>query len=163
MTPGIETLKETRLTGRKVSMSFARNRTRELWQSFMPGINTITTRLGTELYSVEVYHDPAFFRTFDPNKEFEKWAAVRVSDHDYIPDEMEPLVIPEGLYAVFHYKGKPSEAQKMYQYIYGEWIPASVYEPDNRPHFALMGENYKGEHPDSEEELWIPIRKEQMP
>lgn len=159
MIPRIETLKVTRLTGRKLIMSLAHNRTRELWQSFMPGVKTITNRIGTELYSVELYHDPVFFRTFDPIKEFDKWAAVRVSDHDYIPYEMEPLVIPEGLYAVFHYKGKPSDAQKIYQYIYSEWTPASGYELDNRPHFARMGEKYKGEHPDSEEELWIPISK----
>ncbi|HLT33108.1 MAG TPA: GyrI-like domain-containing protein, partial [Aquaticitalea sp.] len=44
-----------------------------------------------------------------------------------------------------------------YQYIYGQWIPNSEYELDDRPHFALMGEKYKD--PESEEEFWIPIRK----
>ena len=36
--------------------------------------------------------------------------------------------------------------------------PKSKYELDKRPHFALMGEEYKNEDPDSEEELWFPIK-----
>jgi AraC family transcriptional regulator len=30
---------------------------------------------------------------------------------------------------------------------------------DDRPYFALMGDKYKGEVLDSEEEFWIPIKK----
>jgi AraC family transcriptional regulator len=30
---------------------------------------------------------------------------------------------------------------------------------DNKPHFEIMGDQYKNEDPDSEEELWIPIKK----
>jgi AraC family transcriptional regulator len=29
---------------------------------------------------------------------------------------------------------------------------------DGRPYFALMGEKYKGEQPDSEEEFWVPVK-----
>lgn len=95
----------------------------------------------------------------DPGKEFEKWAGVKVHGFENIPNDMHELVIPKGEYAVFNYKGKPSEAHRTYQYIYGNWIPNSYYVLDDRPHFALMGEKYKGERPDSEEELWIPVRK----
>ena len=72
---------------------------------------------------------------------------------------MEIIIILEGLYAVFQYKGKGSEAASAYQYILGSWMPNSDYILDNRPHFALMGEKYKNEDPDSEEELWFPIRR----
>ncbi len=71
---------------------------------------------------------------------------------------MDQLVIPEGLYAVFSYVGKPSEAQAFFKYIYGSWLPGSDYLLDNRPHFALMGKDYKGEDPDSKEEFWIPVK-----
>jgi len=125
----------------------------------MPGRTQIKNRIGEELYSVEVYKDSSFFENFDQNKVFEKWAAVPVSNHQSIPDGMEPFVIPKGLYAVCKYKGKGSEAQKTYQYIFTKWIPNSDYELDNRPHLAIMGEKYKNEDPDSEEELWIPIRE----
>jgi AraC family transcriptional regulator len=154
----IETINELKLIGNKTTMSFANNKVRELWQSFMPRKKEIIHVIGSELYSVEVY-DPEFFKNFDPTREFEKWAAVEVKNADAIPENMALLIIPAGDYAVFQYKGKPSEAQKTYQFIYGQWLPNSEFELDNRPHFALMGEKYKGEDPDSEEELWIPIQK----
>ena len=155
MDPGITTLPETKLIGQKVIMSYVDNKNQALWRRFMPRRAEIKNTIGSDLYAIEIY----YFKDFDPTKEFEKWAAVRVKDFSSIPREMESLVIPEGLYAVFHYKGKSSEARETYQYIYGDWIPNSEYKLDNRPHFALMGEKYKGEDPDSEEELWIPVRK----
>jgi AraC family transcriptional regulator len=159
MEPRIEILNETRLIGKKMTMSFAINKTKELWQSFMPRRTEIKNSTGTELYSVELYPDKTFFNNFNPAKEFEKWAAIRVTNIEAIPDGMDGMVISEGKYAVFHYKGKASEAQGTYQYIFSKWIPNSIWDLDDRPHFAVMGEKYMGEHPDSEEELWIPIKK----
>lgn len=159
MQPRIETLNETKLIGKKITMSFASNKTLELWQSFMPRRKEIKNIAGSELYSVELYNNPTFFRNFNPAAEFEKWAGMKVANFDDVPVGMSTLVIPEGQYAVFHYKGKPSEAQPTYQYIFADWIPNSGYELDNRPHFACMGEKYKGEDPQSEEDLWIPIKK----
>lgn len=140
-----------------MKMSFSNNRTRELWQSFMPKRKEVDNNTSQELYSVEIYNDPLFFEHFEPDREFEKWAAIQVTDFDSIPDKMEPLKIPCGLYAVFLYKGKASEAAETYRYIFETWIPNSDYELGNRPHFAIMGEKYKNEDPNSEEELWIPI------
>jgi len=140
-------------------MSFANNRTQELWQDFMPRRTMIKNTSSQDLYSVEVYDNPDFFQQFNPTREFEKWAAVQVRNYNNVPEGTETLVIPEGLYAVFHYQGKASEVTQAYQYIYGSWIPNSNYELDHRPHFALMGEQYKNDDPSSEEELWIPINK----
>lgn len=157
MEPRIENLAEKKLVGKKVTMSFSDNKTGELWQSFMPERRKIDNSIGIELYSLEIY-PPNYFNPFNPQTEFEKWAAVEVSDFDTIPPEMEPLSVPAGLYAVFLYKGPASAAPETYQYIFGTWIPSSAYTLDDRPHFAVMGEKYKNEDPDSEEELWIPIR-----
>ena len=158
MEPRIEIVKETKLTGKKIKMSYARNKTAELWRSFSPRRKEIKNSVNSDLYSVEIYHDTAFFADFDPLKEFEKWAAVEVKDFDSVPEDIDKLVIPHGQYAVFHYRGKPSEAQETFQYIFGKWLPNSRYEMDDRPYFAIMGEKYKGEDPDSEEEFWIPIK-----
>ena len=159
MEPRIEILPETKLTGMRLNMSFAANTTKELWQGFMPKVKEVKSKVGPELYSVEIYKDPYFFRDFDPNKAFEKWAAVKVADFESVPPEMESFIIPSGIYAVFLYKGKASEAPKAYQYIFGTWIPNADFSLDDRPHFAVMGERYKNEDPDSEEEIWIPIKK----
>jgi AraC family transcriptional regulator len=75
-----------------------------------------------------------------------------------VPDGMETLTAPGGLYAVFLYQGPANAAPETYQYIFGTWLPTSDYALDNRPHFAVMGEKYKNNDPSSEEELWIPIK-----
>jgi AraC family transcriptional regulator len=109
------------------------------------------------VFSISVF-DAGYFSVFSPLTEFDKWAAVLVSDHAPVPTGMEILTIPAGLYAVFIYKGPASAGAAFFQYIYGRWIPGSEYELDNRPHFEVLGDKYKNEHPDSEEEVWIPVR-----
>jgi len=138
-------------------MSFSKNKTFELWSNFMPRRKEITNTIGTELYSVEVYPQ-FFFNHFHPDNEFEKWAAVEVSDPKNIPGGMEVLTIPRGLYAVFIHKGPATEAAKTYDHIFRTWLPHSGFIVDQRPHFAVMGEKYKKDDPASEEEIWIPVQ-----
>lgn len=157
MQPRIEILEEKKLVGEKIRMSLSNNKTKELWQSFMPRRKEITNNIGSELYSIEVY-DPTYFINFNSNAEFDKWAAVEVSDMEYVPDQMETITMPAGLYAVFIHKGPASSGSKTFQYIFQTWLPNSEYIVDNRPHFEIMGAKYKNEDPDSEEELWIPIK-----
>ena len=159
MEPRIETLNETKVVGKRARMSFKQNTTAQLWKEFMPLRNDIRDTLDASLWSVEVYPDLDFFKDFDPSREFEKWAAVPVANTVSKPPDFRELLIPEGLYAVFNYKGKASQASELYGYIYGTWLPNSKYSLDNRPHMAVMGPDYKGEHPESEEEIWIPVKQ----
>ena len=159
MTPKIQTLPATLLVGKKSMTSYAKNSTFELWHSFSPRKKEINHVINNDLYAVEIYPTTTFFQNFDPTREFEKWAAISVSKIDEIPEGMESLTVHEGLYAVFPYKGKPSEAMETFRYIHGDWLPNSEYEMDSRPYFALMGDKYKGEHHESEEEFWVPIKK----
>jgi AraC family transcriptional regulator len=157
MKPELKTLSEKKFIGKHLKMSFANNKTLELWRNFMPKRGEISNKIGTELYSIEIYSEN-FFAGFDPHKEFEKWAAVEVSEFDEIPDDLEIFTVPEGLYAVFIYKGKSSEAAGFYQTIFGNWLPNSEFILDARPHFAVMGEKYKNDSDDSEEEIRIPVK-----
>lgn len=157
MEPRIEKLTEKKIVGKRITTSFSINRTKELWQSFMPIRKEIKNNIGSELYSIEVYPESHFIN-FNPNNEFEKWAGAEVTDFLSVPTNMETIVIPTGLYAVFIHKGPASNGHKTYQYIFADWLPKSEYLLDNRPHFAVMGEKYKHEDPTSEEEIWIPIK-----
>ena len=65
------------------------------------------------------------------------------------------------MYAVFNYKGAQSDAAAFFNTIYTEWLPSSDYELENRPQFEILGEKYKKNSPDSEEEIWIPILPKQ--
>jgi AraC family transcriptional regulator len=67
------------------------------------------------------------------------------------------LEIPPGTYAVFHYKGLSSDSS-VWRYIYNEWLPNSPWELDHRPHFERLGAKYKNEDPNSEEDIYIPVR-----
>ncbi len=150
---------EIKLIGMHMRMSFAENKTTDLWRSFMPRRKEIPDRKGPELFSVEIYNSTYFFQKFDPETQFEKWAAVEVTNLLSIPDKMESLIIPQGKYAVFLHKGPVSEGKKTYTYIFTSWLPASNFQLDDRPHFALMGEKYKNDSADSEEEIWIPVKE----
>jgi AraC family transcriptional regulator len=158
MDPAFTHLSPTLLVGQMIRMSFAQDRTRELWQQFMPRRGEVPNALVSDLYSVEVYPSPAFFRSFDPVQPFEKWAAVAVTDHDSVPAGMAKLILPAGRYAVFHYRGDGRQAAPFYQRIYAEWLPQSGFSLDDRPHFARMGQHYRNDDPTSEEEIWIPIK-----
>ncbi|MBA3682618.1 MAG: GyrI-like domain-containing protein [Bacteroidetes bacterium] len=155
MQPRIETLSEKKLIGKFVNMSLATNKTAELWRGFMPRRNEIKNKLTNELISMEVYNEP--LRPGDMNQQFEKWAAVEVSSHENIPAEMIPYTLKGGLYAVFDYKGLDTDIQ-IFIYIFGTWLPNSNYVLDKRPHFQVIGEKYKKNDPESEEEIWIPIK-----
>lgn len=146
-----------RVVGKKLKMSFSEDKTADLWQSFMPSVDKVKNRRGNELFSIQFYPRD-FFENLNPRRQFEKMAAVHVFNFDSVPDGMETFELPGGLYALFEYKGKASEASDTFRYIFSEWLPESGYILDDRPHFEILGEKYKKEDPDSEEEIWIPVK-----
>jgi AraC family transcriptional regulator len=40
----------------------------------------------------------------------------------------------------------------------GTWLPGSDFVLDTRPHFEVLGDQYKNNDTTSEEEIWIPIK-----
>lgn len=155
MHPRIETLREKRLVGLRLTMSLACNMTGELWRNFMPRRKEVTNALTSDVISLQLYK-PSYFSDFQLANEFEKWATVEVEDFSKVPRGMETFTLSGGLYAVFDYKG-PGSDPRIFQYIFGTWLPSSGYTLDQRPHFEILGEKYKNSDPSSEEEIWIPI------
>jgi AraC family transcriptional regulator len=153
-----ETMQEKKLIGKRMRMSLLDNKTPNLWKSFMVDKHQIKNAVNTDLYSMQIY-DTDYFLNFNPGKEFVKYAMVEVENFEEIPNGMEAFTLQKGLYVVFTYRGPASGGGKAFQYIFQEWMPSSEYSIDNRPHFELLGVNYKNEDPDSEEEIWIPIKK----
>jgi AraC family transcriptional regulator len=83
---------------------------------------------------------------------------VEVDIETQIPEGMETLTIPGGMYAVFHYKGLSTDTS-IFEYIFKTWLPSSGYVLDDRPHFERLGEKYKNGDPNSEEDIFIPVKK----
>lgn len=140
-------------------MSLIDNKTRKVWHNFMANKRAIKNSVGIELYSIQIYDNPNYHEIFEPQKEFTKWAAIEVETHEKIPIGFEPLTIEEGLYAVFLHEGPSSKFPETAQFIFNKWLPKSDYLVDDRPHFELLGANYKNNDPKSEEEVWIPIKR----
>ena len=155
MNPTIKTFSSTKFIGKNLSITYTDYRAFELWSSFMPRRKEILNTIGTDLYNIQI--NPENF-DFYPNTPFVKWAAVAVTNFDLVPEGMEVLEIPQGLYAVFNYKGDQSNVAAFFNAIYTEWLPASGYELGNHPQFEILGEKYKNNDPNSEEEIWIPIK-----
>lgn len=158
MEPRIEISSVKKLIGKRIRMSFSDNRTFELWKSFMPHKKEITNYKTTDLFSLQIYDKHFDFKNFNQEAEFEKWAAMEVTDFNTIPVGMESYTLTGGLYAVFIHKGAASTGPKTFRYIFGTWLPNSDYTLDNRPHFEILGQKYIHEDPDSEEEVWIPVK-----
>jgi AraC family transcriptional regulator len=156
MKPIIKTFPTTKFIGMNNRFSYSDYRIGELWGKFMPRRNEIQNALVADLFNIQI--NPDNF-DFNPQTEFVKWAVVPVSDIDFVPEGMQLLIVEEGLYAVFNHVGDASKAREIFGYIFGVWLPNSEYEFDNRPQFEILGEKYKSNSPDSEEEIWIPIKK----
>lgn len=154
--PQIKVISERKLIGISISMSLNDNRTGLLWSSFMPRRKEILNGISNERYSLQVY-PPDYFLKFNPATPFEKWAAIEVKDFEFIPAGMMTFLLESGLYAVFNYRGSSTD-HRIFEYIYGVWIPNSEYQLDSRPHFELLGDKYRNGDPESEEEIWIPLK-----
>lgn len=115
------------IVGMKIEMSLSENKTKRLWKNFTP------------------------------SRHFTKWAGVEVVGRTTLPDGLEEMEIPAGLYGCFLYKGLPSSAGPFYQSIFQDWLPKSGYQLDRRPHFEIMGDKYKIDDPNSEELVYIPM------
>src|SRR6185503_13738852 len=93
--PRVVTIAAKKLIGKRVIMTWQNNRIAELWGSFMPRRKEITNNLSTELISMQVYTQPGDMG--NPDRPFEKWAAVEVNDLNSVPYGMEAFELPGGL------------------------------------------------------------------
>jgi AraC family transcriptional regulator len=157
--PRIMEITPRKLIGMHIETSLSENKIRILWSSFMPVFKKAAREVSYKLYSIQIFDENIKMSTFNPNTRFIKWAAVEERDVRTIPEIMENFTLPGGLYVVFIHKGPAHTFPKTSQYIFGQWLPNSKYELDNRPHFEIMDENYPGpDNPEVEEEVWIPVK-----
>jgi AraC family transcriptional regulator len=159
MFTSIKNIEAKKTIGFSIKTTMANDQTVKIWQQLMPRLKEVKNAVSADLFSLQVYNGETF-EEFTPNTEFTKYALVEVKNYDFVPEGFEKFEIPAGNYAIFLHKGTSADFPKTSQYIYGEWFPNSEYVLDNRPHFAVMGDKYLGhENPETEEEVWVPIKK----
>jgi len=154
----IKEIEAVKLAGISKETSMANDKTEVLWKRFM-SIKVKTPSLANrDLYSVERYKKAFLKGEFDPQTKFEKWAAVEVDDYAELPEGLEKLELEGGLYAVFRHRGTAQNFAGTAKYIFEDWLPKSEYQLAHRPHFEIMGSDYKGpDDPESLEDIYIPI------
>lgn len=156
--PKIVEIPARKLIGISKTMTIANDKTRELWQQFMPRRKEVEGKIGSCFYSMQVYSKDLQMKDFTPVTTFEKWAVVEVHNFDQVPEGMQTYHLAGGKYVVFIHKGPASAFKKTFDYIYGVWFPSSEFELDQRAHFELLEEGYVPTDPNAEEEIWIPVR-----
>ncbi len=98
---------------------------------------------------------------------FTYMASFEVDDLSDTPSDMESLVIEEAEYAVFTFtvdNKSPIGAQfsKVYQGIWGNWLPNSDYEYADTPDFELYDDRFDGSRATGEVDIWIPVTKKTL-
>ena len=151
-------ISDKKLIGTKIKMSLTNDKNFTLWKNFKSQLTTISNRVNSNFYSVQIYRPDLDFKDFNANTIFENCAAVEVSDHLEIPESMESLIIPEGKYAVFTHNGLAKDAFKTTQYIFEDWLPKSKYQLDKGLHFQIMESDYRPDDPNAKETFWVPIK-----
>lgn len=96
-----------------------------------------------QLYDIKflvIYHD-------DPNVTAEDKLRMSVCisvPHDTkVNDEIGKMKIEAGNYVVARFELKEDEFTEAWEWIYGQWFPASGYQPDDKPCFEIYPEEPK--------------------
>jgi AraC family transcriptional regulator len=158
MIPVLKQMPNKLIVGRKIATSSAQYIPFELWSKFMPKRKEILNTISADLLSIQVFQENTFSSTtFNENTLFEMWAAVEVSKFEQTPTDMESTILVGGAFVTFILKGEKPTLTENYNYLINDWLPKEGYRIDNRAHFQVMGDKYKRNDPNSEEEVWIPI------
>lgn len=137
-------------------MTLVENKTKVLFKGFMPRRAEIKNRISDDIYDVQIYPEN-HFNSFSPSNQFTKWVGYLVNSSCALPDGMETLEIPKGLYAVFSMDQLPNTSNP-FEYIFTKWIPASKYSLDRRPHFDVLEPHHQTSKSFDDQKIWIPVK-----
>ncbi len=109
---------------------------------------------GTEVLSV--YRDNP--ELTDENK-LRTEVCITVPEETEVEGEIGKMSLPGGRYAVGRFELRASEFEGAWNTMFADWLPASAYQPDDRPCFEIYHNNPR-EHPEglSVVDICIPVR-----
>ena len=89
-----------------------------------------------------LYHD-------DPsvalNDKLRMSLCVTVPPETKVDGEIGKMVIEAAKYAIARFELTSQDFQKAWEWLYGQWLPNSGYQPDDKPYFETYPEEPKGE------------------
>lgn len=109
-----------------------------------------------ETQMMALYHDdPAI----TADEKLRTDVCVTVPAETPVEGEIGKMVIPGGQCAVAHFELTDQEYTQAWQLVYGQWLPQSGYQPDDRPPYEVFHNNPE-EHPEHKHiiDICVPVR-----
>ncbi|KAA2235808.1 AraC family transcriptional regulator [Salinarimonas soli] len=108
-----------------------------------------------------IYYDDA---AAVPQADLRSEACVEIEPGRPLGPGMEERRIPPGRVATIVHRGPYAELERVYRTLYGEWLPRSGEEPDDRPSFEEYLNNPR-EVPPAEwlTEVFLPLKGQVLP
>jgi AraC family transcriptional regulator len=157
MNPKVRMMSAKVLVGHRMKVTMATDNPVLLWRPFKMKLKDIGNAKPDRFYSVQTFEGVDFSK-FDANTEFTKWAAVEVSEAGHVPDGLEVINVPKGLYGTVVHFGTAADFPKTTDFMYREWLPHSKYELDNRPHLTIMPSDHRPDDPNAVELVCVPVK-----
>jgi len=109
-----------------------------------------------ETMVLSVYHDDP--ETTEEEK-FRMSVCITVPEDTEVEGEIGKMTVPGGMYAVGRFELDPDEYEEAWNLIYGDWLPKSGYQSDDRPSFEIY-RNDPSEHPENKHivDICIPVK-----
>jgi AraC family transcriptional regulator len=84
---------------------------------------------------------------------------ITVPEDTEVSGEVGKMKVPSGRYARARFELADDQYEQAWTAVYGQWLPGSGYQPDDRPPFELYLNN-PSEHPEGKAivEICIPVR-----
>ncbi len=87
------------------------------------------------------------------------YMASHEAEGEESPEGLERFEIPPGTYAVFTHRGPISRLGETVKDIWGVWVSRTALKLRQAPDFELYDERFKGDAPDSELDIYIPVHR----
>ncbi len=156
MTPKIVEMGEMKVIGLKCQTTMKENTIPQLWGQFNTNCNRVPNRTDDKFaLGVCPYVD---MEHFDENTPFEYITGLAVTTFDNVPEDMVAYTIPAAKYAVFTHKGALDTLQDTYNQIFGTALSENGLELDSKDQIELYDERFKWGEPDSEFDIYIPVK-----
>jgi len=158
--PRIVELPEIRIAGIRGETTLRDNRLRELWDRTNSLYKQIPNRIpgGRSFGICEACAENTLY-TMNDDILFTEVAGTEVSSFEGLTEPFVQKIISGGRYAVFTHRGTLRMLPQTFDYIWGTWFLTTKEELDWREDFELYDERFLGyDHPDSEVDLYIPVR-----
>lgn len=112
--------------------------------------------LGPDTKLICVYHDNP--EVTDENK-LRVSVCLTVPENAKVDSEIGKMKIEGGTYVTAHFEINPDGYQDAWNWVYGQWLPESGYQPDDKPCFELYGPDPK-DHPQGKHifDICVPVK-----